>query len=203
MAKFTSKDHTVVSTAVANAVLAIAIEEEENWNDPPWFPEGDYASQVPFDAISSRSALSGPGNDGQRFAQLQSTIYTGIGQEGFRRGMAAFWRSIVDKPDAFPPELPPALLAIEPHRVGGIVFTGLRGHDTGEAHHRRGYVAMVAAVAAGQPRGEVNWSRGTRGCKACGTEDTKFSGDRKLAPCKRLLHYTFNGVTSTAAVLRR
>ena len=54
--------------------------------------------------ISSRSTLSGPGNDGQRISHLQSTIHTTIGREEFGKGMAAFWRRIVDKPDAFPVE---------------------------------------------------------------------------------------------------
>ena len=57
-----------------------------------------------FDVISSRSALSGPGNDGQRFFHLQSIIHTDIGREEFGKGMTAFWRKIVDEPGAFPPE---------------------------------------------------------------------------------------------------
>ena len=57
-----------------------------------------------FDVISSRNALSGPGNGGKRFAHLQSIIHTDIGREEFSRGMTAFWGRLVDKPDAFPPE---------------------------------------------------------------------------------------------------
>ena len=41
------------------------------WEDghaPPWCPDDEYASEVLFDVISSRSTLSGPGNDGQRFS---------------------------------------------------------------------------------------------------------------------------------------
>ena len=74
-------------------------------NSPPWRPDDEYASEVLFDVISSRSALSGPGNDGQRFSHLQFIIHTDIGREEFGQGMTAFWRKIVDEPDAFPPEL--------------------------------------------------------------------------------------------------
>ena len=54
--------------------------------------------------VSSRSALSGPGNGGRRFSHLQSIIYTVIGREEFGRGVPAFWRRIVDEPVSFPPE---------------------------------------------------------------------------------------------------
>ena len=57
-----------------------------------------------FDVISYRSALSGPGNDGQRFSHLQSIIHTSIGREEFGKGMTAFWRRIVDEQDGFPVE---------------------------------------------------------------------------------------------------
>ena len=42
------------------------------------------------------------------------------------------------------------VLAIESHRIGGKVSSGLRGHGMEKAHHRRGY----ATVAAGSE--EVN-----------------------------------------------
>ena len=71
---------------------------------PPWRPDDRYASEVLFDVISSRSALSGAGNDGQMFAHLQSIIHTDIGRKEFGRGMTASWRRIVDEPYAFPPE---------------------------------------------------------------------------------------------------
>ena len=57
-----------------------------------------------FDVITSRSALLGHGNDGQRFFHLQSIIHTDIGLEEFGNGMTAFWRKIVDEPDSFPPD---------------------------------------------------------------------------------------------------
>ena len=50
----------------------------------------EYASEVLFRAISSRSAHSGPGNDDQRYAHLQSIKHTDIGREGFTRDMTAF-----------------------------------------------------------------------------------------------------------------
>ena len=62
----------------------------EDVNAPPWRPDDEFASEVLFDVISSRSALSGPGNDDQRFSHLQSIIHTNIGWEEFRKGMKAF-----------------------------------------------------------------------------------------------------------------
>ena len=103
VAKFPSEDHAAVSEAVAAAVLPSATEGEDG-NAPPWCPDDEYTSEVLFDVMSSRSALSGSGVDGQRFAHLQSIIDTDIGREEFGRGMAAFWRRLVDEPDAFPPE---------------------------------------------------------------------------------------------------
>ena len=100
MAKFPSEDHAAVSEAVAAAVLPSATEGEDG-NAPPWCPDDEYTSEALFDVTSSRCALSGPGNDGQRFAHLQSIIHTDIiGREEFGRGMAAFWRRLVDKLDA-------------------------------------------------------------------------------------------------------
>ena len=101
--KFPSEDHTAVSATTADAVLASATEGEDG-NVPKWRRDDEYASEVLFDAITFRSTLSGPGNDGQRSAHLQSIIHTDIGMEEFGRGMTAFRRRIVDEPDAFPPE---------------------------------------------------------------------------------------------------
>ena len=88
---------------MAVAVLASATDAE-NENAPPWRPDNEYTSEVLFDVISSRSALSGPGNDGQRLAHLHSIIYTDIGRGEFGLRMTAFWRRLVDEPAAFPPE---------------------------------------------------------------------------------------------------
>ena len=95
MAKFLSEYHAAVSAA------ATATETEEG-NAPRWRPDDEYTSEVLFDVISSRSALSRPGNYGQRFANLRSIIHTDIGMEEFGRGMTAFWRRLVDERDAFP-----------------------------------------------------------------------------------------------------
>ena len=104
MSKFQSEDHAAASAAAAAAAaLAIATEVEVG-NAPPWRPDDEYASEVLFDVISSRSALSGPGNDGQRLSRLQSIIHTDIGREEFGKGTTAFWRKVVDKPDELPPE---------------------------------------------------------------------------------------------------
>lgn len=84
--------------------------------------------EVLFDVISSHSALSGPGNDGQRFAHLQSTIQTDIGREEFGRGMAAFLWKIVDEPDAFPPKFWQSFLKSGLTALGGNsrpVFVGI------------------------------------------------------------------------------
>ena len=90
VAKFPPYDHAAVSAAVAAAVLA-STTEVENGNAPLWRPDDKYASEVPFDVISSRRAFSGPGNDGKRFSYL-SVIHTDIGREEFGRGTTAFWR---------------------------------------------------------------------------------------------------------------
>ena len=103
VSEFPSEDHAAVSAAVAAAVLASATEVQDG-NAPPWRPDDEYASEVLFDVISSRSALSGPGNDGQRFSHLQPIIHTNIGREEFGKVMVAFWRRIVHEPDAFPVE---------------------------------------------------------------------------------------------------
>ena len=40
---------------------------------------------------------------------------------------------------------------------------GLRGHDKGDARHRRGYAALGAAIGEGKPRGEAVLDRRTLG----------------------------------------
>ena len=84
--------------------------------------------------------------------------------------MTALRRRVVDEPDAFHRVLS-SLLTVKPHRVGGKVSAGLRGHDMEEASHRRDHVA-VAAPTGGQPRGEAVWGRCTRRSGACVTEGT-------------------------------
>ena len=103
MAKFPPEDHVTGSVAAAAAVPASATDVEDG-NALPWRRDDEYASEVLFDIISSGHALLGLGTDGQRFAHLQSIIYTDFGREEFGRGTTALWRRIVDQPDAFPPE---------------------------------------------------------------------------------------------------
>lgn len=66
--KFPPENHTSVSMVVA-AMLASATELEEG-SVIPWRADDEYASQVIFDMISTRSALSGPRNESQRVEHL-------------------------------------------------------------------------------------------------------------------------------------
>lgn len=104
MAKLPSEDYATVSAVVVTTMLASATDFKDG-SSLQWRPDDEYAFDVLFDIISSRGALPGPGNGGQRFARLQSLIHTGIEREKCGRGMAAFWLRIDDEPDAFPPEL--------------------------------------------------------------------------------------------------
>lgn len=89
--QFPPEDHTtIVSAATAEVVLASATELEEGGSAPPWRPGDENASQVLFGVISSRSTLSGPWNEGQRFAHLQSIIYNDIRREEFGRARQHF-----------------------------------------------------------------------------------------------------------------
>ena len=107
VAKFPPDDHAAVSTAAAAAAVAAVLArrtEVEDGNAPLWRLVDKYASEVISGVINSRSALATPRNDGQRFAHLQLIIQADISREEFGSGMTAFWRKLVDKPDAFPPE---------------------------------------------------------------------------------------------------
>ena len=134
-------------------MLASATEVEDG-NALPWRPDDEYASEVLFDVISSRNALAGPGNDGQRFSHLQSIIHTDIGREEFGKGMTAFWWKIIDEPDAFPPEFWQLFLQSSFIAFRGKMPAGLREHDMEEAHRRPGDATVAAAVEGGQPRGK-------------------------------------------------
>ena len=70
-----------VSLTAAAAVLANANDFEDGFT-PPWHPDDEHPPEVLFDVVSSRSALSGPGNDGERFVRLQSIIDIDIGRDG-------------------------------------------------------------------------------------------------------------------------
>ena len=65
-----------MSAEAAAAVLASATDVEDGYS-PPWRPHDEYASKVLFDVISSRSALSGPGNDGSSTWSPSSTLTSG------------------------------------------------------------------------------------------------------------------------------
>ena len=164
---FPSEDHAAVSAVAADAVLAGATEGEDG-HAPPWPPDNEYAPEVLFNVTSSRGILSDLGNDGQRFAQLQSIIHANIVQEEFVRGMTAFWRRIIDEPDGFPPEFWQLFLQSSFPALGKCAGC-LRGHDMEKAHHRRGYATVAAAVGGGQPRGKAVWGRRTRRSGACGS----------------------------------
>ena len=56
MAKFPPEDHAAASAAAAAAVLASGTEVEDG-NAPPWRPDDEYASEVLFGVVNSRSAL--------------------------------------------------------------------------------------------------------------------------------------------------
>ena len=170
VAEFPSEDHAAVSAAATAAVLASATEAEDG-NAPPWRPDNEYTSEVSFDVISSRSALSGPGNDGQRFANLQRIIHTNIGKGGVRPGHDSLLEVIRLRTGRVPAGVVADLPAVECHRCGRRVSTGLRGHGMEEAHHRKGY-ATEAANRGGQPRGEVVWGHRTRRIGARRTKGT-------------------------------
>ena len=102
-ARFPEKDQTCVSEAAAAAVAASSSDPEEG-GGPNWRPEEELDPQVAVEVINSRNALSGAGSDSLRFSHLQSIIRTGFGRGKFGAGIEAFWRRIIDDPNAFPPE---------------------------------------------------------------------------------------------------
>ena len=103
-AKFLEEDRNSVQAATAAARVASVTEPEEG-RGPTWRPEGEFNPQVAFEVINSRSALSGSGSDGLRFSHLQSIVGTQFCHEHFGAAIEAFWRRMVDEPDAFPPEV--------------------------------------------------------------------------------------------------
>ena len=80
-----------------------------------------------------------------------------------------------------------ALPAVESHRTGRKVSTGSRRHDMEEAHHRRGYVTVAAAVGGGQSRGEAVWGRRTQRSGARKSKGYKATRDLQLTRSHRLL----------------
>ena len=102
-AKFPEENQACVSEAAAAAVAASSSDQEEG-SVPNRRPEEEFDPQVALEVINSRNALSGGGSDGLCFSHLQSIIRTGLGRENFGAGIEAFWRRIIDDPNAFPPE---------------------------------------------------------------------------------------------------
>ena len=181
VAKFPSKDPAAVSAAAAAAVLA-NVTEAEDGNAPRWRPGNEYTSEVPFDVISSRSALSDPGNDRQRFAHLQFTLHTDIGREEFGRAQQApGGDSSTNRTRSRQSSGSASCSRASPHWKK--VSTGWRRHDMEEAHHHRGYATVEAAVGGGQPTGEAVWGRRARTSSALRTESTNATRDRQVARC--------------------
>lgn len=77
-----------MSAAAVAGVLA-SVTDVKHRNTLLWRGDGEYDSKVLLDVICFRSALSGPGNDGQRLGHLQSILHTDTGREEFARGMTA------------------------------------------------------------------------------------------------------------------
>ena len=102
-AKFPAENQACVSEAAAAAVAASSSDQEEG-SVPNWRPEEEFDPQMALEVTISRNASSGAGSDGLRFSHLQSIIKTGFGREKFGAGIEAFWRRIIDDPNAFPPE---------------------------------------------------------------------------------------------------
>ena len=92
-----------VQAAAAAARLASVTEPKEG-SGSTWRPEGEFNPQVTLEVINSRNARSRAASDGLRFSHLQSIIRTQFGEEHFGAYIEAFWRRMVDEPDAFPPE---------------------------------------------------------------------------------------------------
>ena len=100
-AEFPEENQACVCEAAAAAVTASSSDQEEG-SVPNWRPEEEFNPQVALEIVNSRNALSGAGSDGLRFSQLQSIISTGFGREKFGAGIGAFWKGIIDDPNAFP-----------------------------------------------------------------------------------------------------
>lgn len=104
---------------------------------PSWRPEGELISQVAFEAIYSRSALSGAESDGLRPSHLQSNSRTQLGQVHCGAGIEAFLWRVVDEPDAFAPDFRELFLQSNVTALGGI-YCQVRVRMTGRC--------LVAAI---------------------------------------------------------
>ena len=185
-AKYPEEDQACVSEVAAAAVAASSSDPEEG-SGPNWRPEEQFDTQVDLEVINSRNALSGAGSDGLRFSHLQSIIRTGFGREKIGAGIEAFWRRVIDDPNALPSEfwqlfLQSNLIALgekyRPVCVGMAWRRVLGGRD---------HASVAITAGGGQPRSETVWSRRTRG-DATGSATRKgTSRGKKLADAHRLL----------------
>ena len=83
--EFLSEDHAAVSAEAEAAAVWASATEVKCGNIPSWRLDDEYASRVPFDVISSRSTLPGPGSADQRVARpsvhhsyrLEKTVWAG------------------------------------------------------------------------------------------------------------------------------
>ena len=126
-ANFPEEDRDSVQAAAA-AARVVSVTESEEGSGPTQRTEGELDPQVAFGVMNFRNALSGAESDGLCFSHLQSIIRTQFGRQHFGAGIEAFWRTMADETEAFPPEFW-ELLAVKPHGPGGKRPPGLCGDD--------------------------------------------------------------------------
>ena len=152
--KFPSEDNAAVSAAAAEAVLASATEGEDE-NAPPMAP----GRQVRLGGALRRHQL--PKRPLRRRKRRSDVCSPAIHHphryraEGVRKGHDSLLAENRRRAVRVPARVLAALLAVEPHRIGGNVPAGWRAHDMEEAHRRRVYATVAVEVGGGQPRGEA------------------------------------------------
>ena len=159
--KVPEENQACVSEAAAAAVAASSSDQEEG-SVPNWRPEEEFDLEVALEVINFRNELPGAGSDGLHFAHLQSIIGTGFGSEKFEAGIEAFWRRIIDDPNAFQPQFWQLLLQSN-LAILGEKCPPVRGDDVEAAYCGRNNAAVATTAGGGQPRSETVWSRSTRG----------------------------------------
>ena len=101
-AKFPFEDLGAIDAAIAQALLES--ETAETVNTPRWIPEQEFNPHALIEVANSRSANSGAGNDGQRFAHIKSIANTVVGREEFFNEASKLRGRANTDPKAFPPE---------------------------------------------------------------------------------------------------
>lgn len=101
--KFPHEDPAAIEEAIVEA-LDESSGDGVDGREPSWRPENEFNPKMLLEVISSRSANSGAGNDGQRFAHLKSIVNTEVGRDQYGTSMCSLWRRLIDNPSAFPPE---------------------------------------------------------------------------------------------------